>query len=532
MAQHIRISVSRGHRYRQLVTSVWDPVKKRSVAKVLKHLGPVDDLEKENPAIPLHIDGIESSCAAGHLALFYSIAQQYRLPECLENVCPSEDGRDANALMALVFNQLNGRRPLKDIGQWLVDTPLGKWMDIDGQDFTKDNLTSALDAVSRTDNEITVRKAFAIQKRVTDSWREQVGRDPPHYYFYYDIARIKYNGSHCEWADNGYGPIANGRPHIGFGLVTSRGNHFPVLSLTVNGATNDARTFEAMADSLKAWQLKKITLILDRGIMNAKSTKFALNAGFHVLGGCNENSNDVKAAIRQWKDDSIELSTQVYPRPGNGEIYHRAWDGDLFGQHGRFVLILDPARRTKERGARDRMLHELRHSAKPGRVSELRHELGNVVAASVGRRGWQIDETAETEAKKADGRFLLFTTDLTLKPEETVRAYHQRDEIEKAFRELNGRSSMGPIRYRVPNHVEPYLTVVCHLAYLIRTAINWSLRTEKREESIDQTVDELKKIYEVRLTRKGVSFPRWTRLSEQQRELVNLFDLKGLIHSN
>ena len=523
---------SRGHEYRQLVENHWDPVKKCSVTKVLKHLGPVDDIEKDKPSTPLHIDGIESSCSAGHLALFYKVAMELGLTQLLDTVCPSDESRTAYSLEALVFNQLNGRRPLKDIGPWLDATPLGRWMDVQGSLFTKDILTSAMDEVSWTDRDITVRKAMAIQSKATDAWRAIAGHDPSRHYFYYDIAKLRYNGDSCPLADNGYSPTANGRPHVGFGLITSRGNHFPIMSLAINGATNDARTFDGMADGLKAWRMNKITLVLDRGIMNAKSAKCARGAGFHVLGGCNENSNDVKEAVRKWKDDDFENSTHIHVRPGNGELYFQAWEGALFNQHGRFVLTLDPTRRTKERGSRHRMMHELREGASQKRTKELRSVLGKVVATSRGRQGWRIDDDAEEYARKADGRFLLFTTDMSLKPWEAVGTYRQRDEIEKAFRDLNGSTNLGPIRYRLPNHVEPYLTVVCHLSYLERTIINWKLRMKKREESVDQAITALKGIHEVRLMRKGVCFPRWTRLTTQQKELVKLFDLSSLIHSN
>ena len=528
----IRKTGSRGHKYRQLVENHWDPVKKCSVTKVLKHLGPVDDIDKAKPSTPLHIDGIESSCSAGHLALFYKTAMDINLTQLLDEVCPSDDKKTACSLMAMVLNQLNGRRPLKEIGPWLESTPLGRWMGIQGSEFTKDILSSAMDQVSWTDGEITIRKALAIQNKATDAWRTLAGQDPTRYYFYYDIAKLRYNGDCCPLADNGYSPKANGRPHVGFGLVTSRGNHFPVMSLAINGASNDARTFDTTADGLKAWGLKHVTLVLDRGIMNAKSTNCARAAGFHVLGGCNENAKEVQNAVRTGKDDDFERSTQVHVRPGEGELYFHSWDGTLFGQVGRFVLTMDPSRRTRERGSRHRMMHELRQDPSRKRVRELRGELGEIVVTSRGRQGWMIDDDAEEYARKADGRFLLFTTDMTLRPPEVVGTYRQRDEIEKAFRDLNGSTNMGPIRYRLANHVEPYLTVVCHLSYLERTIINWKLRLAKREESVDQAVTALKGIHEVRLMRKGVCFPRWTRLTKQQNELVDIFDLRNLVHSN
>lgn len=126
-------------------------------------------------------------------------------------------------------------------------------------------------------------------------------------------------------------------------------------------------------------------------------------------------------------------------------------------------------------------------------------------------------------ARRADRRFLLFTTDLDLKPEEVLRTYYQRDEVEKAFRDLNGKYqwALSVSSYQIMS--SPYLTVVCHLAYLVRISIAWMLKKAKREESVDQAVEVLRGIYEVNLTKKGVLIPRWTRMSKQQEQLVKFW---------
>jgi hypothetical protein len=281
----------------------------------------------------------------------------------------------ANALLAMVFNQLNGRRPLKEIGAWLDNTPMGRWMDVCGKDFTKDILFSALDSVCTTDGEITTRRILAIQKLATEAWRKRLGRDPSRYYFYYDIARIRYHGSACPLANNGYGPVAKGRPHVGLGLVTSRGNYFPILSMAVNGSTSDARTFDDMAARLEAWNLKLVTLVMDRGIMNADNTAYARRTGFDVLGGCTETSDEVKAALRKWRDEDLDRSTQVYLRPemANCTSGHGRESCSDSGEAG---VDAGPRRRTKERGTRDRMPYELRHGAKKKRAKKLRKRWG------------------------------------------------------------------------------------------------------------------------------------------------------------
>ena len=525
--QRERISTVKGHRYRQIVKSVWDSEKKRSRTVVVKHLGPVVEDRAGKLRTSIRIDGVEKACQAGHLALYYTIAREFSLDTCLQQI--SQDDNVANALMALIFNQLNNHKPLTKIGPWLNETPIARWMGIEGNTFTKDVLSHALDSICFTKGDVTTKYTHAIQKLASAQWQSKVGMDPAHYYFYYDVARIRYHGTHCPLAEPGYGPIAKGRPHIGYGLNTSKNNHFPIYSTTIKGSIHDSVTFKEIADNLAAWDMCGLTMIMDRGIMNKKTTMYARENELHVLGGCMETSDEVKNAIRLWNDDEIEKSTQVFLRASEGEIYYYGWRGKLYGEDGLLVITMDPERRTRERGTRDRLLYRMRNDKTTLGKNDIRKELGKIVVPSVGRTGWRIDSDAETDARRADGRFLLFTTDTKMTPEEVVGAYYQRDEIEKAFRDMNGAGSMGPIRYRLPNHVDPYLTVICHLAYLIRMGIQWKLKKAKRAESVDQVVEILQEINEVILTSKDKNITKWTNLTKEQESLVKLFKLNELI---
>lgn len=137
----------------------------------------------------------------------------------------------------------------------------------------------------------------------------------------------------------------------------------------------------------------------------------------------------------------------------------------------------------------------------------------------------------EKEERLSDGRFLLFTTDPDLTPEEIVEAYFQRDEVEKAFREMKGSNGLGPIRYRLWNRVDAYLTVVNHIAYLIRAAIRWELRSMNRPESVDETIDILKGIYEISMVQNGNTLRQWGPVTKKNRKLIEDLGLKDLIVS-
>ncbi len=523
----IRIVKVGRYKYKQRVRYEWDNVRKRGVTIVIEHLGPVKPLAKKRKHIVPSLGGIQSVFSAGHLALFYSVIKQFRIKEALDKVCPSNEGQTSLLLLTLILNQLNGRRSLAKIGSWMEYNPLKQWIG-DAGPVTKDTLVSSLDEVYSRGSDVSIRCVDAIQNEAMKSWQEVVGRDPAHHFLYYDVCRIRYNGAHCEWAEYGHGDTPD-RPHVGIGLVTGRTHHFPYLSLPIKGSMHDLPTLKDAEKELEHRGVKKVTLVVDRAFLSKETVRHANDAGFKVLGGCRDNSNDVKAALRKFSDEEIERPGQVVRRAtGNGVLYYRGWKGKLFGAYGQMVVILDPYRRMEERGARDIMLAEL-HSRKGRDLEDAREVLGKIAVKSKGRRGWRVDDEAEAKERHADGRFLLFTTDMTLTPKEMVWGYFQRDDIEKSFRELKGPTSMGPIRYRLWNRVDAYLNVVCYLSYLIRVGIRWRIKQSKRTESVDEVIDILRGVYCVRDVVDGIRYERWGPLTKVVKDLIKDLELSDLI---
>jgi hypothetical protein len=523
----IRIVNVGRYKYKQRVRYEWDTVRKRGVTTVIEHLGPVKPLAKRRKRIALSLGGIQSVFSAGHLALFYSVIKQFRLKETLNKVCPSDGGQTSLLLLTLILNQLNGRRSLTKIGSWMDYNPLKQWIGDVGP-VTKDTLASSLDVIYSRGPDVSIRRVDAIQNEAMKSWQEVVGRDPMHHFLYYDVCRIRYNGEHCEWAEYGHGDTPD-RPHVGIGLVTGKRHHFPYLSLPIKGSMHDAPTLKDVERELEHRGIKNVTLIVDRAFLSKETAKRTREIGFKILGGCRDNSNDVKAALRKFSDEEIERPGQVVRRAtGNGVLYYRGWKGKLFGAYGQIVVTLDPYRRMEERGARDIVLAEL-HSRKGRNLEDIREVLGKIVIKSKGRRGWKVNDDIEAEERHADGRFLLFTTDMALTPEEMVSGYFQRDDIEKAFRELKGPTSMGPIRYRLWNRVDAYLNVVCYFSYLIRAGIRWRLTQSKRTESVDEVIDILRGVYCIRDVVEGIKYERWGPLTKEAKDLIGDLELGDFI---
>ena len=108
---------------------------------------------------------------------------------------------------------------------------------------------------------------------------------------------------------------------------------------------------------------------------------------------------------------------------------------------------------------------------------------------SRGRRGFVVNEKMLAEEGKGLGRFLLFSTDLSLDAEEMFQLYFQRDAIEKVFETTKGELSLGPIRYRRVDRLDAYATVV-YMAYLL-----WSWAERKLKEGWPGVPKEVREKY-------------------------------------
>lgn len=522
-----RTVMSRGHKYRQLVESKWDPVKKQSRIHVLKHLGKVVEeggVERVVTA-KLRVDSFEAARPVGDLALFWKLAEEFQVRKSL--VDAGCDQESADAILALVMNQLLGRRPLDEVGQWLAASSFPSWSSIDARKLTKDILLGALDDLCTVTDDGKFSNCLSVQRNATSVWRGIVGQERSRAYCYQDVTRIRYNGTQCPLAERGYGAVAT-RPHVGFGLVTSRGTLFPLLGFPIRGSHPDGTTVGETLDALSTWELPPLTLVWDRGFASKDNLERAAKAGVQVLVGVPERSSEAKEALTKWHDDDIELHENTLRRQRTGGIYVKAWEGKFCGQPGRFAVVLDPLKRTRDRTQRDLLIQELQTTSSKSRIKELREALGRLVVATRGRRGWKLDGPREKKERQSDGRSLFFTTDTKLTGLEMVSMYYQRDEIEKAFRGLRGETSLSPIGYRKPGRVEAYLSVVNFLAYLLRAAATWKIRKHELGVSVDELVADLHAIHEVEITSGKQRLRRWTHATAEVRKLMKPFGIQKL----
>jgi transposase len=186
--------------------------------------------------------------------------------------------------------------------------------------------------------------------------------------------------------------------------------------------------------------------------------------------------------------------------------------------------MLDPQRRNNSRIERDLLIQELESETSGKKIAQLKKDLSPIVNPAKGRRGYEIDQDIEEQARKFDGRSLFFSTDIKIPGKELIRTYFQKDHIEKAFRYLKGNACLVPIGY-LPSRVEAYLSVVNFISYELIAAILWKIEKFNLGIGYESLMEKASKIYEVELSSKDSKLYRWTHISKEDEKLFKPFNI-------
>ena len=505
--------------YRYEVESYRDPIKKQPRQRVLRFLGRVDKEGRIIVPPVTRVNSLSRSIPIGALALFYAAARELEMVKHIQEVLNMNHDQAVHVL-CLVLNQIGPRRPLTDLADWVQRSPIPRWERLDAGRLSRESFEHALHRLCHS----TVDGGYEdlglkLQEAMTNVWRDGT-REPAQ--FYYDVTRQIYYGNGCSYAEPGYFPGGTHKNVLGFGMVTSRHRQHPVLCRAIRGSRHDTLTVEDVVNHLKAWGFKNLTLILDRGMISRENVELIVKSGFNLVGLVPETHKEAWDYITHWSNVKLECPQYLIERGSGSKVYSRSWRAPLMGRNNmRVALVVDPVRATYEQLERNGLIRAAEKATNPKRLREIRDDLGTLAIPAPGRRGFTVDKAGAKEDQLGDGRFLMFSTDVTLDAEQMFRIYFQRDEIEKAFRTIKGELSLGPIRYRRRDRIDGYTTVI-YLAYLLWSRVQERIHKKYPSMTVTKALSLVEDVHLVQFE-SGKQISEWTtRCSIEQEKLFKL----------
>lgn len=486
--------------------------------RFLRYLGVEGEVKGRPEKVRHLLDRLQptDSSRAGDVSLLWALAQDLRIPQTIDRICPhrSREGAATPGVLLTVWaiNRVVHPESATQLERWTPTTDLPRLSGVPPEAFTKDAFLFALDKVCDEDPNTArlVDRTDALEEELYRHWRATHPLPPgERETLAYDLTSVLFFGVTCPLAELGYNAQdVEDQLQVNLGLLVNRSDTMPVSHALFEGSRHGVATVRNMLARLSRRPLapgetgSRGTLVWDRGMVSKGHVVAVEEMGWQLICGLPKTLNAVQEVLD---------STEVPARPETlvrqtkvSTIYAVETKPSLYGKERRVVVYLNGARGMREADHRNGALAEVITAL--GKLAEqgatwseaklhkaIRETVGRwtpYLEVRVRRKGkgprvtWSYHQHALRAAERRDGKFALLVTDPTLSVKEVVDTYLEKDFIEKGFRAMKTDEEMEPVRHYRERRVRAYEFVQV-LALRLRAALRWSLKEEAAKAKVN-----------------------------------------------
>lgn len=485
----------------QLAHNVWDPVTKRSVVRVLHHLGREDQVDPEairrlirslsralEPGEALALASPElrlvESRPLGGAWLLDGLWGRLGIPGILAKALR---GRRRDPLVERVLFAMVANRALEPMSKlscaaWVTDKAAIPGL----AELDEDRAYRAMDWLLEVEAQVTEQVYWSVAT-LLDLEVDLLFFDTTSTYFETDEADPPSEGAPRGFRT--YGHSKDHRPdlpQVVIGLAVTR-TGIPIRVWTWPGNANDQALIRQVKADLRAWRLGRVVWVADRGFESAENRRYLQRAGGHYILGekLRGESTEAKAALaRQGRYHRVA---------GNLEVKEVVIDEGTM--RDRFVICRNPLEAERDAAVRGQLIEQLETmiAASDDRSATERDAIACRVRAKPGLARFlrvtpkgllRIDRAAVDAEAHLDGKFLLRTSDPTLSAEDVALGYKQLLEVERAWRDMKTTLDLRPVHHRKEERIRAHV-LLCWLSLLLirlaETGTDDTWRTIRRE---------------------------------------------------
>ncbi|MGP8320695.1 MAG: IS1634 family transposase, partial [Methanosarcinaceae archaeon] len=467
----------------------------------VRSLGPEEPVTPSKPK-PKTLDRLQHSRSqrAGAVTLLWELASQLGFVNTIDDICcgePNIEGTTPGKLLtAWAINRVLDPMSNTMLENWIPTTDLPRLMDLEPADLTRNSFLTAMDFVCYDDKTIGQIRDFTqqIDDALYQQWRKMHPLEPGETETVaYDLTSVLFFGISCSLAELGYNAKHITRHQVNLAILVSKFDKYPISHFIYNGSRNGLSTIRNLVTQLKDTGIEPGTIIWDRGNVSKEHVDMIELAGWKLICGIPKTSKKVKNIIKS-TDIPLNPSTFVH-KSRTGHIYALRTRKQLFDKKRSVVVYINQERRTNKINAQNEVLADigqqlnaLSEEGKGQSEAHLHKAIKTIVGSwedhiftRVKRKGngpcieWMYKNQVIAASEHSHGKYLLLSTDETLSPAEVVKAYFEKDFVEKVFRTLKTSEEIEPVRHRLEQRVRVYI-FVCVLAYRLLADLQWRLQ--------------------------------------------------------
>ena len=486
-----------GHTYLAEVEGV--RVGKKVVQRFIRYIGRETD-GKTILSCSVSEASVEEVKLCGPLMVLHALAEGIGLPRLL--------GEYTSEILALTYAHCLDYKSLNRMQEWFERTDLNLILNL--EDLTERRLLNALDAFEQID-------LMALQRSIFKNTQKFLGLKT--HGVVYDVTNTYFHGRRCTLARFGHDKEdRKGYPLIQIGLAVTAEEGVPICHKTFPGNIHDARTFLAVSHDLTQFGITGGLAVMDRGTSSAENTGFLGLKQWHVLCGLKRTKTIEAALGARFSPQSLcQLKHRVPVQ--QTVFYAQALAFKQGGTRGRLIVCFNQKAAQEMRESRLSEVQVARERLRKG--STIKPEL----CEYFGKDGRLLERRLDNEGRW-DGLSFIFTT-APFTVAEAIRAYFDKDVVEKSFQTLKGVVRLRPVRHWLYNRVEAHV-FICFLACLLLSLLK--MRVAPLELSFQDALNELDGLYRVYLRdpKRDFKLGRLVALTKQQEKILRAVDKRLL----
>lgn len=505
--------------------------------KVLQYLGTSKDIKARKEGMTVSDITVNRSLNYGSVVALYTLAERIGLSETVYRATVKGGGKHIGKIIEImVINRCIEPVSRNKLRDWYGKTALPILLNIPSKSVHPQIFYNAM-------NYLTDKAILRIEKELYKNVMRIYGVDTST--IFYDLTSTYFEGTCCPLAR--FGHSTDHRPdklQINIGMGVDK-DCIPITHEIFEGSIRDVTTVKGFAKKLKSeFNLDAPVVVIDRGMMSKGNLEQLQEQQYHYIVARKMGPKE-KKIVQDISEEEYSREVLInYSDEREVFLKEKIVDGK------RWIICLNKKKADDDKAFRDTMINKTRkdlerikkecgkrklktreqvyHAAY--KVVE-RHDTKRFFDIEINKRGtprlkFTLKEKEIERACKLDGKYILETSTHGLSCIETVKAYHDRDIVEKFFQMLKDIVGVRPAYVYTEQHVKAHV-FICVLAVLLLSLLRKILReSEKDMTSIKalEILDGIKRVEFSLKDRKAVVV-RTTEFTDKQREIISVLNV-------